>query len=539
MKNLRKYTALLLCVLMVLPVLSLNPVLAEEENAYPESEHFYKNNYYNEWSYTYPDEADGLFVTFSDKTRTEETDSFSYITFGNKDEISFEDVMDGWGNNKIGDYISIFDKDNNLVDVYQGKELSGRTIFVPGNTFKISLTTDSSVTAYGFSIDDISTEVPEDSIIVLYDFGNGITKAECFDIDSLSRYYYYDEESGITYDAAPFDYQWYGYIAGDGAVIGWRGEDGRVYDYDINEAMPNLKIGKTLFPLEDGKNFYRFTSVKTPVTLNKDDVYNFINSAEYFGIDDNGGYYMTKKDYLRLVSSACIIHGVGPLALPAAVVSTILVGYPKFKWNGSCIGFTTTVCLQKKGILDLVGTQEGAKCVNDLKPTSDLISLMNYYNAQAALTTVTKNKANYATEKEFSRQLEKMFKSVCDGNLVLMEFMSLSNVYGTYHGFVLTGGYVDQYGNHVLFYYDDNDEEYGSDGKCSVCYIDPEFSTIYTKHYGELETILWTDEFDSYKSIDINGKDNSVIHYWKEWIKHVFEIVREWIEYYILGAFKK
>ena len=542
MKKFKSALALLLCALMLLPTLSAGLAFAVGD-VYPESEHYYSNNYYNEWVYTYPKEAEGLFVTFSKKTKTERADNFYGISFKSDEGISLGDVTDLWQTRKIGDYISIFDKNNNLIDVYQGDELSGETVYIPGNTFKISLTTDSSVTAYGFSIDRISDTVPEDTVGVLYDFGNGEIKTDIFDFDYLEKYYTrYDEESEDWILTAPLSPYWCGYTTDSGAVIGWEAEDKTVYSYAVEGGAYSIHAEEKVFPVDSEKGgIYRFTAVKTPVMLQKEDVYSFTNSSEYFSVDGNGGYYMTKESYLRLVASACIIHSVGPLALPASVLSTVLIGYPQMQWNGSCIGFTSTVCLQKKGILDVVKTvnQDGAKCINDLKPTKELINLINYYNGQASLTTVTKNKANRKTPKEFSRQLKKMFESVCAGNLVLMEFMQLGGNEGLYHGFALTGGYTDENGNHVLFYYDDNDQEYGSEGICSVCYIAPDFSEIYTGDYGALETILWTDEFEGYKSIDINSKSINPSYYWKEYIKHIVEIFKEWLEFYFFGALKK
>lgn len=541
MKKFKRSLALFLCALLLLPAVSLNGSFAKAEQAYPESEHYYSNNYYNEWTYTYPKEAEGIFVTFSGKTHTEEADSFSKVIFEGEGEISFEDVIEKWSKKKLGDYISIFDGNNNLIGVYQGRELAGQTIYVPGNTFKITLTTDSSVTAYGFSIINVTDEVPEDTVMVVYDFGNGRTEIEAVDLERLR---FECEDEGTL--EAELSRVLYGVAEKNETVIGWAADDGTEYLYNIERDDYGFDVEKMTFPIVEGKNIYRFTAIKTPVALGKEDVYSFTNYTEYFDIDGNGGYYMTKENYLRLVASACVIHGMGPLALPAAVVSTILVGYPRSTWNGSCIGFTTTVCLQKKGILDVVGTQEDAKCINDLKPTKELISLINYYNAQAALTTVTKNKANEKTPKEFSRQLKKMFESVCAGNLVLMEFLflgsgSIENAFTDtmYHGFVFTGGYTAENGKHVLFYYDDNDYEYGAFGKCSVCYIEPDFSAINTGDYGNLETIFWTDEFEAYRSLDINGKNNSIFHYWKEYIRHIFEVVRDWLEFYLLGAFKK
>lgn len=526
MKKFKSAIALFLCVLMLSSVVSFGTA-AENESIYPESEHYYQNNYYNEWTYTHPEEAEYLFVTFSRETRTEPGNVSGRNVYFDDSSVSLGDVIDSWQDyGKVGDYISIFDGDDNLIGVYQGVELAERTVFIPGNSFKITLTTDATITAYGFKIDSISAEVPDGNILTIVDFGNGKDKEA-----------YLDNEWGGT---LTFDSDIYGKIIDGEAVIGLEYEDGTVYEpYEPGNWMywwPGPEI-------EDDKKIYRFKAVKTPVTLEKGDVYSFVNSEEYFNVDGEGHYYMKKEDYLRLVASACVIHGVGPYALPAAVTSAILLGYPNFTWNGSCIGFTTTVCLQKKGIFDVVKTQEGATCINDLEPTSDLISLMNYYNAQAALTSLTKNQSSAKTPKEFSRQLKKMFESAESGNLVLLEYLigdSELNAIGNlaYHGFAISGAYTDSYGRHVLLYYDDNDARYGNEGICSVCWIEPDFSAIHTD-YGDLQTIFWTDEFEAYKSIDYNGEDNSIKHYWTEFFTRIFNLLKEWFETYVVGIFKR
>lgn len=528
MKKFKSAIALLLCVLMLVPALSLGSFAeGEEESLYPESEHYYQNNYYNEWTYTHPEEAEFLFITFSDDTHTEPGRFFGSDMYFDSSVISLRDVIERWSQyGKIGDYISIFDGNNNLIGVYQGWKLAGETIVVPGSSFKITLTTDATITAYGFKIDSISTELPDYETLTVYDFGNGKDK---------EVYLNDDYGSAIIINAKS-----YGKIVDGKAVIGWEYEDGTVYEPPVCGSWTDWWYGPKT---EDDKQIYRFKAVKTPVTLEKSDVYSFTNSDEYFNVDGEGRYYMKKEDYLRLVASACVIHGVGPYALPAAVTSTILLGYPKFTWNGSCIGFTTTVCLQKKGIFDVVKTQEGATCVNDLKPTSDLISLMNYYNAQAALTTLTKNQSSAKTPKEFSRQLKKMFESAESGNLVLLEYLigdSELNAIGNlaYHGFAISGAYTDSYGRHVLLYYDDNDARYGDEGICSACWIEPDFSAIHTD-YGDLQTIFWTDEFEAYKSIDYNGEDNSIKYYWIEYFSRIFKLLKEWFETYVADIFKK
>ena len=53
------------------------------------------------------------------------------------------------------DYISIYDKDNNMVGQYSGTELSGKRIVVQGDTVIIKLTSDGSNNYYGFSVTDV------------------------------------------------------------------------------------------------------------------------------------------------------------------------------------------------------------------------------------------------------------------------------------------------------------------------------------------------------------------------------------------------
>lgn len=45
--------------------------------------------------------------------------------------------------------------------------------------------------------------------------------------------------------------------------------------------------------------------------------------------------------------------------------------------------------------------------------------------------------------------------------------------------------------------------------------------------YGDPETIFWTDEFESYRSIDYNGENNSIKHYWTEYFTRIFKLLKE------------
>ncbi len=97
--------------------------------AYPESSHPYLDSYDNEWTYTLPGSHASIDVTFDAQTETESGWDFIY-------------VMDGAGNQVSG---SPFD----------GTDLASQTLNVPGSTVRIRLTTDGSVTRWGFRVTEV------------------------------------------------------------------------------------------------------------------------------------------------------------------------------------------------------------------------------------------------------------------------------------------------------------------------------------------------------------------------------------------------
>ena len=512
----KKYKALLSSLLALIMLCSCIVLPANAQQTLPESEHRYQNNFYGEWDYTHANkEAEGLFVTFSDNTYVEDGDDYYEIYFEDED-ITIGDVLEEGEQNKMGDIISIYDSKQNLVGVYQGDELAGQTIYVPDSSFKITLITDGSLTAYGFKVTNVTDELPEGATIFRYHMPDGSIKAEVDDED----YYALCIDSDLMH-----------IISGDEAIIGWKlpsGEDwyyasGSVYDTYIDES-----------------GVYDFYAISTPVQLLPTDVYNFTNSSQYFTFDGSH-YYMTKEHQLRLVSSTCLAGGTIPLALPAAILSTVLATYSVWEWNGSCIGFANTVCLQKKGILDVVSTQEGETCVRDLKPTPELISLLNYYNAHSAATILPKDKAFKPGSAEYTRQLKKLVKSALDGNLILFEFFpieeELSNMFTVYHGIVITGAYEHPDGGYVLLYYDENDGSYARYGECNYLYVPADYSQIYGEYSNLM--IFWTDSFEEFRSVDPDIKNANIFSFRIEFFKHLLELIREWFDYYIKALFVK
>ena len=92
-----------------------------------ESEHPYADDMDETKTYVYDGECVSIDLTFSDDTETES----------------------GF------DYIYIYDVNDNKIGEYCGTELAGQTITVPGNTAKIRLTSDGSVTRNGYRTESI------------------------------------------------------------------------------------------------------------------------------------------------------------------------------------------------------------------------------------------------------------------------------------------------------------------------------------------------------------------------------------------------
>ena len=93
-------------------------------NAVLESSHDYAHNTDQTWTYTLDGNPSGLFVTFSDDTATEA----NY------------------------DYIEVYDGPGNLVGRYSGTSLAGLTLPIAKDTVKVRLTSNGSVSEYGFRI---------------------------------------------------------------------------------------------------------------------------------------------------------------------------------------------------------------------------------------------------------------------------------------------------------------------------------------------------------------------------------------------------
>ena len=97
------------------------------KTVYLESSHPYENGIDETYTYTHPEETEGLRITFSPETATE----------GGRDEIYLYNGL------------------NELVGTYSGSALAGKSFTIEGNSFKIRLTTDGSVSYYGFEVTNV------------------------------------------------------------------------------------------------------------------------------------------------------------------------------------------------------------------------------------------------------------------------------------------------------------------------------------------------------------------------------------------------
>ena len=102
-------------------------------NGLPESAHPYADYTDQTWTYSGPAEATALNLVFDARTFTE--NGYDFIT-----------ILDGSGNLVAGPF--------------SGSQLAGAAIRIPGNSARIRLTSDESVTGWGFAVTSITAVLP-------------------------------------------------------------------------------------------------------------------------------------------------------------------------------------------------------------------------------------------------------------------------------------------------------------------------------------------------------------------------------------------
>ena len=429
----KKFICVFLSVLLTVSCVTGLSVFAEETDVYPESEHDYQNNIFQEWEYTYPMDADGLFITFSEET-----------------SLDPETIEENDGLYLSEDYISFIDEASSQYSYFYEKQLSGKTLYVKGNKFTIGLHTNSAGTDYGFSFDRISHIPPENETLIRYHFGSPdeVDYYDCFGEDeAVLKYFQPDEIKRPGYAFAGWSSVYGGEIE---RFAGDRFEAGRVHDlYAVWEEL--------LIDSEDSFSFLNHNIGGHPIAEDK--------------------YYMTEEHYNMMLANLFKNFGLGPI--PGPIAAAVLSTYPSWEHVGSCYGMAALVFLNYHGVVDLLGDQD-AENLSDLKLSPELISTVNYYQAQAASSFLCENAAPDPDSALYSEQLRKMYESVENGNPVLFHYYKGKYVVETGHAVTLTGAFTDFLGNHYVCAYDSNYRY--TQGECHYYRISPDFTRIYDSY---------------------------------------------------------
>ncbi len=461
-------------------------------DVYPESEHNYQNDYFCSWEYTYSQETDGLFVTFSDETLLNE---------------DYNTVQSEYGEYLSYDYIYISypfeDSWNYISDSFQGDELSGKTFYIPSKSFRITLNTDAEGNDFGFSIDRISDVPPDNETMIRYHFSGS---------DYVDNYSFHGDGNAVVAD---FDET----INCGYAFAGW-------------STQPDGKTEYVAYDILEAGKVHDLYAVWIKPIIEPQDTFSFLNSdvGNVYPAEDN--YYMTDGHYNTMISNLFRNFGLGPI--PGPIVAAVLSTYPSWEHKGSCYGIATSEFLQYHGAIDfLEGTE--AETMSEIELNGEIISRINYYQALSASSYLCENLAPQTGTPIYSEQLKNMFESVESGNPVLFSYYNYGNPYllSTGHTVVMTAAFTDANGNHYLVACDSNYSY--SRGECHYYRISPDFSKVYDCRKNPdsgTETRIggfnWTADYEQFTSFDINGNGNPAVWYTVffnhilYWIKTVF-----------------
>ena len=462
--------------------------------SYPESEHNYQNNVNQEWTYNYGKEAEGMFVTFSEKTSFEKpTLKYQPIISGPNGEVIGGGVMK---QTKDGDKLTV--KGDNYSLSATGKELAGKTIYVPGNSFVICLESDSSVTDYGFSIDRISDTASDNVAVVTYD---------CCEICGEKKKFCYNEGEEIKVGK---DYYC---TLNDSAFVSWISDDGKEYNEDEKLEFKSVNL----------------KAKRVPLLLGNNEIWSFSNSDPYFDPDYNGGYYLTTKDFFTMQKNIYKVFGIG--VLPALGLSVALATYPNWYWNGSCYGMSATTMLQHYGKIDILENRN-AKSLSEITNEDDIVSMINYYQWALAGSFLCENFSLDKGSEMYSKQLKDMFDSVLQGNIVLLTYYTGETIKTSGHAVLLTGAYTQKDGTKVLIAYDCNKpEDYLSKSFEQRFYIDKDFTTLkrgykYPENwFSECGEFNWTDDYSQFEAFDMD-KNGGVISWYSLFFSQLGKLIK-------------
>ena len=504
MKTVKKTLALLLCAVLLAANLAFTGFA---EDALPESAHPYEDGFTGEWECGVPG-AEGFYLTFSEESLLEwGALTFTNVTNGATETYTIPEWRDLYETDrdtyiaisvlvsaglirmeeKPGDVLNLYDGDE-LLDSFSGDEPAGKTLYIPAETVKLELVTDGEGAEYGFAVADVSAQPPEGVYTVAYSCGGETDAIDCF-------------REGETAKIRRI-----GKIVDGRACIGWSDAPDGAVKYDAGDEV-EMTGNLTLYP------------VFGDILLAPEEVFSFGNDPAAFRINKAtftqdgknlftySDYHMTEEDYAALLKNLAKVYALSPVMYPLAAADLALAAsYPLRNWMGSCYGISVTVALQKLGMIDMLPMQEGASCVRDLEDSDELVSFINYYQAQSMRSLIADNAVVDPSRPTYRIQLKELYDTVKAGNLVRFGFSLLQNPTPN-HEILIVGAYDDLDGNHVLLTYDSNyGAEYAEGDIYTTFVISPDFSSMESANYNSVYSFYWSDDFSGFASFDRDGK---------------------------------
>lgn len=273
------------------------------------------------------------------------------------------------------------------------------------------------------------------------------------------------------------------------AFAGWAENNGGVVKYLGGEELSGS---------------HELYAVWCPTALEADEVFSFSNAKRYFTTDERDTYLLSKSDSDMLQKNIYKTFGVTPI--PGVALSVVLSTYPNWKWKGSCYGISTVTALQHYGLLD-VKALSNAESMNDVELNDELVSIIDYYQANAATSWLCENKALKSSTKTYAASMKDMFESVKSGKIVLYTFYEGDAFVTAGHTVLFTGAYDDAQGNHYLVTYDCNHPyRYSSGRKTDRFVLSPDFKRMTDNDGDTVGAANWTDLFLQFDSFRIDGK---------------------------------
>ncbi|MBQ7549338.1 MAG: hypothetical protein IJT03_06500 [Clostridia bacterium] len=462
----KRFLSMVLCLILLVS----SSTVAAAENALPESEHNYADNAHIVWEYSLDNAPYGLYITFSEDTCFEPID---------------------YSASKTGDWLTIYTPSESFAKMFTGSELAGAEVYVPDHCFRLSLTSDESVNAYGFKVTSVRAAEKDEVYSVLC---HPCTEdADDFSLCFSKRATAVPENFNFNEIIFPSFYRegWY--------LAGWAREPGGEICCDMTDS-----------PSPDTTELWAHW---IRLSLSRNEILPFSN-GEGFNVDGKNRYYLTAHDYFMYHRNLYRTFGVGPF--PTPIVSAVNAINPFLrKYRGSCFGMAVVTALQHYGYIDVLPMQN-ASCMAEMQPEKELISIINYYWMQQAADWPVENKLYIAGSPLFKEQMKNLYQSAAGGNVVLFGSKSMD------HTVLVTAAYTNAKGEHILVAYDNNVPAfYGTSyNTLSSFTISSDWSSIKYAGVEDVTGIYWTDDFSHFESLDLSGK-GSVLAWHRAFFRHI------------------